>query len=89
VTSEVDFDTLRKEAFASTLATALQNGATALGLHTGAEAKLLFARALAGLVSTFHNCRKLDRKSSQREEICQAVVLTTSNFLLSIEGKSL
>jgi hypothetical protein len=50
----VDFDTLRQEALATALPTAAQNGTAALGLHPRAEAKLLFARALAGLIGAFH-----------------------------------
>jgi hypothetical protein len=51
---EVDFDTLRQEALTTTLPTAAQDSAAAFGLHTGAETKLLFARALAGLIGAFH-----------------------------------
>jgi len=54
VAGKVDFDTLRKEALASTLAAAAQNGAARLGFHPGAEPKLLLARALGRLVGAFH-----------------------------------
>jgi hypothetical protein len=69
VAGEVNFNTLRKEALASTLTAAGKDSAAAFGLHPGTEAKLLFARALAGLISAFHKTRKLELEtlSKQRE----------------------
>jgi len=55
VTGEMDFDTLRQKPLATTLAATAQNGSAALGFHPRAEAKLLFARALARLIGAFHS----------------------------------
>ena len=58
VSCEVDFDTFWKEAFAALLAASAQDGPACLGLHAGAETKLLFARALGRLVCAFHKIVK-------------------------------
>ena len=58
VSGEVDFDTFWKEAFAALLAASAQDGPACLGLHAGAETKLLFARALGRLVCAFHKIVK-------------------------------
>lgn len=52
------FGTLGQQALAATLTPAGQGGASALGLHAGTEAVLTFARALRGLVSSFHGVEK-------------------------------
>ncbi len=55
LTLEMHFDALRKETLATALTATRQNGPTALGLHTCAEAKLLFTSPLGRLISAFHN----------------------------------
>jgi len=55
----VDLDALGKQALAATLAAAGQSGASAFGLHAGAEAVLAFARAFRGLVSSFHGWKSV------------------------------
>ena len=62
VTREMDFNALRQEALAATLAAAGENGASALGFHAGAESKLLLARALRGLISAFHKRKSLEKE---------------------------
>ncbi len=63
VAGKMDFDTLRQETLASTLAAAAQNGAAGLGFHARAEAKLLFARAFGRLVSAFHKIGSVERRT--------------------------
>ena len=46
VPREMDFDALRQQTLASTLAAPRENGAPAFGFHAGAETELLFPRAL-------------------------------------------
>jgi len=58
VAGEVDFDTLRKQALATALAAAIEDGASVLRLHAGAETKLLLAGALAGLIGAFHKLQE-------------------------------
>ncbi len=60
MSSEVDFDTFREKPLAALTAATAQDGAAGLGLHAGAEAELLFARALGGLVCAFHKLGKMD-----------------------------
>ena len=55
VSGEVDFDTFREKPLAAVTAAAAQDGAAGPGLHAGAEAELLFARALGRLVCAFHD----------------------------------
>ncbi len=63
VSCEVDFDTFRKKPLAAVTTAAAQDGAAGLGLHAGAEAELLFARALGRLVCAFHKLGKWRRES--------------------------
>jgi len=64
---EMDFHALRQQTLASTLAAARENGAAIFGLHPRAEAKLLLASALGGLVGAFHNLKRLEiNKGSER-----------------------
>jgi hypothetical protein len=63
VSGEVDFDTFREKPFAAMTAAAAQDGAACLGLHAGAEAELLFARALGRLVCAFHKIGKWRRET--------------------------
>lgn len=51
---EMDFDSLWHQPFPTLLATTTEDGPTAFGFHASTEAKLLFARALAGLIGAFH-----------------------------------
>lgn len=62
---EVDFDTFREKPLAAVTTAAAQDGAAGLGLHAGAEAELLFARALGRLVSAFHKIGKWRRESKR------------------------
>jgi hypothetical protein len=59
----VDFDTFREKPLAAVTAAAAQDGAAGPGLHAGAEAELLFARALGRLVCAFHKIGKWRRES--------------------------
>lgn len=63
VSGEVDFDTFREKPLAAVTTAAAQDGAAGLGLHAGAEAELLFARALGRLVCAFHKLGKWRRES--------------------------
>ena len=63
VSGEVDFDTFREKPFAAVTAAAAQDGSAGLGLHAGAEAELLFARALGRLVCAFHKIGKWRRET--------------------------
>lgn len=63
VSGEVDFDTFREKPLAAVTAAAAQDGAAGPGLHAGAEAELLFARALGRLVCAFHKIGKWRRES--------------------------
>lgn len=63
VSCEVDFDTFREKPLAAVTTAAAQDGAAGLGLHAGAEAELLFARALGRLVCAFHKLGKWRRES--------------------------
>jgi hypothetical protein len=60
VAGVVDFDALWKEAFASMAAAAVEDGASALCLHPGAESKLPFARALGWLIRAFHRTENVE-----------------------------
>ena len=51
---EMNFDALRQEALASTLAAAGKNCPSAFGLHAGTESELLFPRAFRWLIGAFH-----------------------------------
>jgi len=51
---EVDLDALWQETLAPALTAAVQDGATAFGLHACTEAELAFARALGRLVGALH-----------------------------------
>ena len=51
VALEVKLSTFRNQAFAAFLATALDDVASSLGGHTGAETVLLFTGTFGGLVS--------------------------------------
>jgi len=55
----VDLDALGQQALAAALATTGQSGASAFGLHAGAETVLAFARAFRGLVSSFHGWKSV------------------------------
>jgi hypothetical protein len=58
VTGEWNFNTLRNQALAAFLAAAAQEISPSLGCHAGAEAELLFAGALGGLIGAFaHDVR--------------------------------
>ncbi len=57
VASEVDFDAFWKEALASALAAAGEDGATIFSLHPGAKSELLLACALGSLVCAFRHGR--------------------------------
>ena len=63
VSGEVDFDTFREKPLAAVTAAAAQDGAAGPGLHAGAEAELLFARALGRLVCAFHKIGKWRRET--------------------------
>ena len=54
----VTIDAFWQQTLAPTLASAGERGAAAFGFHPGAEAVLMFARALGGLESAFHNPKK-------------------------------
>jgi hypothetical protein len=49
----------REQAFATTLAPASENGATAPGPHTSAKAVLAFARSLGWLISALHRAQSV------------------------------
>jgi hypothetical protein len=62
VALEVGLHALGHEALAAFLAAAAENVATGLGGHAGAEAELLFPRALRGLESAFaHGWSKVEK----------------------------
>jgi len=51
---EMDFDSLGQKPLATLLAPPTEDGPTAFCFHASTEAKLLFTRALAGLIGAFH-----------------------------------
>lgn len=55
----MDLDALGQEALASALTAAGQGGASAFGLHAGAEPVLAFARAFGSLVSSLHGWKSV------------------------------
>ena len=60
---EMDFNALGQQPLAATLTAAGKDCPAVFGFHTGAEAKLLLARALGWLVSAFHSACKFLKKS--------------------------
>ena len=56
---EMDFHALGQKPLAATLAATGKNGAAVFGFHPRAEAELLLASALGGLVGAFHNLKRL------------------------------
>ena len=60
---EMHLNTLGQQPLAAALTTARKDGSAVFSFHTGAEAKLLLARALGWLVSAFHSACKFLKKS--------------------------
>lgn len=64
VAGKMHFDADRQKPFASALAAAGKDRATAFGFHPGAKSELLFPRALRCLISAFH--KKSSNQSVQK-----------------------
>ena len=78
-------DAFRQQTFATALASARKDCATAFGTHPGAETVLTFACSLGWLVSAFHRTRNSSRRDWRAVTLGVSMILSIARRAATVD----